>query len=222
MSLVMYDFRIGANMDHDRYEIADTLNLLAKRWVFQLEKGEENGYLHFQGRLSLRKREYPGAAKRLMLDHLPGCNYFAPTVNAVARKGNFFYAMKIQTRVEGPWKDTDPSTYIPRQYRLTPWPWQQLILDSAGFNYRHINCIIDLTGNVGKTVLAGLARAKGYYTIPPCCDAKEIIQSVCDIFTAKRERDPKLVIVDLPRAVNKSRLLRAFHCYRDYQGRMGL
>lgn len=202
--LRMFDFRMGAD-DHDRYCISETLNLLGKRWCFQLEKGEESGYLHFQGRVSLRKKEYADAAKRLVLSHLPSCRYFRPTSNPIQRKGDFFYVLKIQTRVEGPWTDKDVETYVPKQFRLVPRPWQLRILDEAGFNYRLINCLIDFKGNVGKSVLAGLARARGFYTIPVCCDAKEIIQSVCDIFTARRERDPKLVLVDLPRAVNKHR-----------------
>ena len=37
-------------------DIIEILQTYTKQWVFQLEKGEENGYLHFQGRLSLKEK----------------------------------------------------------------------------------------------------------------------------------------------------------------------
>ena len=219
----MFDFRMGVE-PHDRYQVEATLNLLAARWVFQMERGETkseahpNGYLHFQGRVSLRKKMRIGPAKRLFLEHLPGTNYFEPTSNSAQRVGNYFYACKLQTRVEGPWSNRDSIPYVPKQYRCVPYKWQQRVLESAGFTPRTINVIIDESGGVGKSTLCGIARSRGYYSIPICCDAKEIIESVCDIFMAKGERNPMLILVDLPRAVNKKRLHSLFTALEIVKG----
>ena len=42
--------------------------------------------------------------------------------------------------------------------------------------------------------------------LPPVNDAEKLIQSLCDICMAKQLRDPSPVFVDLPRAMDKSRL----------------
>ena len=42
--------------------------------------------------------------------------------------------------------------------------------------------------------------------LPPVNDSEKLIYSVCDILTAKQERDPKIVFVDMPRAMDKQKL----------------
>lgn len=37
-------------------ELKKFLSAIAKKWCFQLERGEENGFLHYQGRVSLKVR----------------------------------------------------------------------------------------------------------------------------------------------------------------------
>jgi len=208
-SVATFDFRIS----HERYTSAQLVHLLprvAKKWAFQGEHAPSTGYHHWQGRLSLHKRLTVGVAKRLILDAI-NCQYIKPTSAACVRHGAMFYVQKDDT-YDGGGRFTDKDVprepvYIPRQYRHDPLPWQQVVLDSAkSFDDRTINVIVDEVGGIGKSVLAGLARARGFVTIPCCGDHERLIYTVCQILRARGQRQPGLVILDLPRAVDKKRL----------------
>ena len=88
-------------------ELKEFLNKHCKRWAFQLEEGEQNGYKHYQGRVSLKVRARKGPCHDAI--------HWSPTSKDVAVTGNEFYVLKEETRVLGPWTDRDP--YIPRQVR---------------------------------------------------------------------------------------------------------
>ncbi len=73
-----------------------------KKWCFQLEEGD-GGYIHYQGRISLKVKSRHGPQRT-------GAHW-SPTTNE--NRDNNFYVTKPETRINGPWKDTDP--YIPLQ-----------------------------------------------------------------------------------------------------------
>lgn len=200
-----YDFRYNNKFTPE--EIKSFLNGIAKHYVFQLERSDK-GYEHYQGRLSLiKKRRQPEALK--LFKEPP--NYFQPTVNPEYFKGDAFYMTKEDTRIAGPWKDTDKDEYIPRQYkglldRL--YPYQQKIWDTRQvFEPRKINLVYDPTGNNGKSSIASLCELYGDgIDVPPMNDMKEIIQLICDECMSKKLRNPSPIFIDLPRAMDKSRL----------------
>lgn len=172
-------------------EIETALKDKCKKWTFQLERGEETGYLHYQGRVSLK-------LKSRLPKFLNKVNW-KPT--STENRDNMFYVSKEETRVEGPWADTDPSRYVPKHLlKITEWrPWQQKIVDSReDFDDRKINVVVDVKGNIGKTSMAGLLmiHQKCSY-IPFVKDYKDIMRMVMDM--------PKygMYIIDLPRAVKK-------------------
>lgn len=210
----LWDFRISRN-DLTQTKIISALDGIAKMFVFQLEKGD-SGYEHFQGRMSLiKKRRY--AEKHLLLKLFGDVRfeYLKPTANANFYKGDMFYVMKEDTRMEGPWTDKDKpkEIYIPRQYRgllESLRPFQKTIWDSVQtFEPRIINMIYCKSGCVGKSVIASLCELHGNgVDLPPCNDAEKLIQSMCDIIgpSGKKIRDPNPVFIDLPRAMNKERL----------------
>lgn len=185
------------------------------RWVFQLEKGEETGYMHWQARAVMRKRARINVHKRELIPE--GFNYVGPTctdqAESLRMRGEALYQMKVQTRVEGPWTDKDEQReFVPYQFRGEAKQWQQMILDSADVrDSRHINVVIDPVGNKGKSWLTGRAICMGFPMIPSCGDAKELIATVCDILMSTNNREPKLIILDLPRSLNKKRLHSMFH-----------
>ena len=208
----VYDFRIGCSKyDFTPKDIMDRLHKLAKKFVFQLEKGDSGTeYLHWQGRFSLWKRTTPNKALTYFLEafSLPhGDFYCRVTSNDTAKKGNFDYVMKLQSHVQGPWTDKDIPQYIPRQYRRTPYPWQQAIIDTGPvFNERGINVIIDEGGNIGKSVITGILKcAHKWHTLNCFDDGKRLVETVCDMLISKEDRKPNFVI-DIPRALdNKGR-----------------
>lgn len=191
-------------------EVRDKLRQIFKKWVCQEERGD-TGYEHFQGRGSLFKKRRLAELKPLLQSVGLDSMHLTPTVSA-NQKGEPFYMTKADTRVAGPWSDRDEEDkYVPRQYRgllQRLYPYQQAIYDSAqSFDSRTINLIYCPQGGKGKSTIAALCclHAKGL-RIPAVNDAEKLLASVCDILTAKQERQPGVVFVDLPRAMDKKRL----------------
>lgn len=166
-----------------------------KKWCFQLERGSKTGYMHYQGRVSLKVKT------RNMKGVMSPC-YWSPTSDE--GKNNEFYVMKEDTRVDGPWSEKDEVIYIPRQIREVEklWDWQQSIVDAAHvWDTRTINYIYCPEGNKGKSTLCGYIRAhKIGRALPPMNDMKDIMRMVCDVPTEK------LYLFDMPRCMKKEKL----------------
>lgn len=188
-------------------EVIETLKPIAKHYVFQLERGDVHGYMHYQGRISLiKKRRAKEKHIVLALFKTWKPNYLEPTTNEC--KGDVFYATKEDTRVEGPWSDKDEQIYVPRQVRDIEGlrPWQQYIVDDAKvWDKRHINILYDTTGNNGKSILKTYV---GVYkigrAIPFTNDYKDMMRIVMD--TTKKP----LYIIDIPRALKKDSMYNFF------------
>lgn len=212
----MFDWRHTAADIEDVQLIIDSMKAIAKKWVFQREVSD-TGYDHYQGRFSLIKKRRATELKRnwaKMNLGIPLPMYLEPSTDKSYKKDEFFYAMKAETRAEGPWKDSDKSAevkYIPRQWRgklETMYPWQKVVFDSAkNFNDRTVNLIYDPVGNNGKTVIAGLCSLHVNGVIVPAFnDFKEITQAFCNIVMGGDMRQPGPTLIDLPRAMNKEML----------------
>lgn len=202
-----WDWTLPVTDDRTPEAVKTVIRRLFRKWTFQKERGDQTGYLHYQGRGSLfKKRRFPELKKLCDSMELGDMNV-SPTVTA--NVGSAFYVMKEDTRVDGPWADTDEEIYIPRQYRdLTMYPWQQQVIDSAStFNPRHVYYVYDPDGSKGKTTVAAICCLlhKGI-RIPAVNDHEKLLASVCDILTAKNERQPGPVFIDLPRYMDKKRL----------------
>lgn len=205
--LATWDFTLPCNDDRKPEAVKIAMRQLFRKWTFQLERGDETGYLHYQGRGALIKKrrfsELKNLLKSLDLDDMN----VSPTVTENICTA--FYVMKVDTRVDGPWSDEDVELYIPRQYRdLILFPWQQQVIDSAEhFNSRTVNYIYDPEGSKGKTTIAALCCLlyKGL-RIPAVNDHEKLLASVCDILRAKLERVPGPIFIDLPRYMDKKRL----------------
>jgi len=207
MSIAVYDFRLGCKTyDLSPAEITKRLHQLGKKFVFQQEIGEENSYLHWQGRVSLWKKTTVKKATDYFRELFPGDGdyRFKPLSENCLLSGNVFnYVMKLASRVDGPWSDRDVPAYVPRQYAKTPYPWQQAILDSSQvFDTRHINVLVDGPGNLGKSTLVGIARFRhGWMTLNCLDDGKRLMETACDKLIASQNRTPHFMI-DIPRAID--------------------
>lgn len=185
----------------DFQTIKETLIKYCKNWSFQLEKGKETGYKHYQGRVSLKVKDRKPPFFQKM-----GCHW-TPTSNE--NRDNHFYVTKEDTRLLGPWSDKDPEVYIPRQYKNIDLKlWQARIKASAEvFEPRKINLIYDPNGGIGKSTIAAICELEhGGIDMPPLNDFKELIQLLCNILTDTNNRKPKIIFFDLPRALCKDKL----------------
>jgi len=118
--------------------------------------------------------------------------------------------MKAQTRVDGPWSN-DTDSWIDPKYKITDeqlYPWQRQMIDMVTIpNDRYVDFIYCPVGNKGKSFLTFyLTQNNRAIAIPPVNDAKDLIQSTCDILIAKETRDPKLLILDAPRCMKQYKM----------------
>ena len=199
----------GKDDERSVEQVMNVVKQLFKKWKFQKERGD-SGYLHYQGRGSLWKKRRATELNKLLQQLNVQDMHVTPTVTENIN-GDAFYVLKIDTRVEGPWSDQDMENYIPYHYRGLMdklYPYQQAIWDSADErNARSINYIYCPRGNNGKSTIASLCDLyKRGLDLPPVNDSEKLIYSVCDILMAKQERTPKLVFVDMPRAMDKKKL----------------
>lgn len=194
-----YDFT--AKGESNLGEVKNLLSLHAKKWVFQLEEGE-SGYKHYQGRLSLKVKKRLNEIIKLF-----NTNWHF-SITSSDNRDNDFYVTKSDTRIDGPWKDTDQSKYIPRQIRDIEklFDWQNHIVNDAKiWDTRTINIILDNNGNIGKSTLKtyigvhGIGRSVPYFN-----DYKDIMRIIMD--TPKMP----LYIIDIPRALKKEHMYQFF------------
>lgn len=211
-AVASWDFRMNAEGLHEDVIIA-SLKRVAKHYVFQEERGD-GGYVHYQGRFSLiKKRRKPELLKDwadLELE-MPVPNYLQPTTTGEQKRTSFSYVTKEVTRVRGPWSDKTEKEYIPIQFRgMTDrlYPWQRHIYESGSIlDFRAVDLLYDPRGSRGKTVAAFLTMLEGKgIVVPPVNDAKELMQSCCDICMSSGERSPGPFFVDMPRAMGKDKL----------------
>jgi len=192
--------------DHETF--IGLIRPLFKKWVFQQEACPTTGRPHYQGRGSLIKKKRKGelcallnsieALKGMSVDPSATCNH----------QDEMFYSMKYDTRTAGPWSDvtyTKPA-YIPRHFRGLMdrlYPWQVEIMDSRHtFDDRFVNLVYDPAGCKGKSTTARLsALHHRALFLPPVGDAKQLLESACDILMAQQNRSPALCFVDLPRSL---------------------
>lgn len=168
-----------------------------KKWSFQLEKGNKEGYEHYQCRVSLKKKTRTPTALGLTLEaHW--------TTTALVNRGNNFYVTKLDTRIDGPWKDDDPEPMEePEEIKgLDPKPWQHKVIDSwQEHDGRKIGCIMDMPGGAGKSWICDwVMYHKIGWRVPYCKDYKDVMGWVLGL------EERYLYLIDLPRAVNKKHL----------------
>lgn len=193
----VWDFTVHGD---DHKSLIAILKKHCKKWCVQLEKGEETGKLHLQGRCSFKTKQRLTSLKKI---HATA--HWSPTSNE--NRDNNFYVTKEETRVDGPWMDehTEQENYIPRQVRemTTLKPWQQSIVDQADvWDTRTVNVVIDPQGGKGKTSLMTYMMChKLAKKIPFVNNNKDLMRMAYCVGPSR------CYVFDLPRAIDKSRLL---------------
>lgn len=202
--LAGWDFRYTAE-GLTKDDIIGQLKGIAKQYVFQLEQGD-GGYIHYQGRISLIKKRRQAERHILLKLFKNPPNYLQPTSNPEYYKGDAFYVMKEDTRIDGPWKDTDEVKELTRQLKefavMDYRPYQESLLKMATmFDMRKIDLIYDPDGNIGKSIFAEHLEYLGIAEeIPP-------MRLMDDIFAWVATRPIKpCYLVDMPRGMKKDKL----------------
>lgn len=190
-----------SEVEEERKALLSKLELKCSRWTFQLERGDESGKLHFQGKLSLKAARTNVDAGKLL----------GVSVRAVHNdEATEFYVTKSATSEGGPWTDKD------MKKGKEPWdlavikewyPWQKSVFESLEkLDDRVINVLFDETGGRGKSKVYKKAVWEDWAgLIPAIGDAKDIIQAVCSMGAKKA------YIIDLPRSGESETHMRSIY-----------
>lgn len=211
-----YDFTLFDDISTQNVRV--TLKKIAKKYCFQLEKGSETNRNHFQGRLSLKlKKRQSELIKLLQSDW----SKFHISITSNENRDNHFYVCKDDTRIDGPFTDTN-EIFIPLDIenvkQLRPWQ-DSLIKMLKTYEERTVDIIFDKNGNIGKTTLTRyMMLYEDAEMLPFCNDYKDIMRMAYDI------GPKKVYLIDMPRAINKEKLFQFFagietlksgYCYDD-------
>lgn len=166
-------------------QLSQLLKVWCKAFTYQLEKAPVTGYMHYQGFMSLKVKEYLNTVKTIV-----GANvHLEPVKNPFAAK---IYAMKIESRIEGPWNETSIFLRIIKVLR----PWQakaeKLCVDHD-LEDRFIHWFYDPEGCNGKTVFCKYMAVKHKATILGNGAFADIAMAIPEA--------PKIVLMNLTRSI---------------------
>lgn len=201
-----FDFTLAVEKFGDVNLLCKSLTEWCKKWVFQREVSE-SGYNHWQGRVSLIKKQRLNELVSKTKDVFTGIHW-SITSKATHEGNNFNYVMKADTRAEGPWSDKDyeEPPVLTRQLKSFMdqgfYPWQKQLEDMCKeVDDRSIKLVVDDLGNSGKSIFSEYLEYHRYaYEIPPFRAMEDIMQCVMSIKTHP------CYIIDMPRAMKKDKL----------------
>lgn len=178
------------------------LREIGKKWVFQEEKGEQKGYEHYQIRISLHKKKRLNELRSLLKNTiLEGAHLSQTSTNGTK---TFDYVMKLDTRINGPWKDDDPLPEdIDKELLCPPNEFQKGILEyiNGEIHPREILVVVDTEGSKGKTWLKKYLRWKKLAIVIPCFDKMEDIAQMVMCKPAHR-----CYIIDMPKSIKTCKM----------------
>lgn len=209
-AIAVWDFTWFPPEGVDENFVIERLKQIAKKWCFQLEECPETKKLHYQGRMSLKtKKRLKQAVEAL---DLKGAHLSASHCDEDDE-----YVSKPQTRVAGPWRNTDAEkAYIPRDVReiTALLPWQQTLYEASQiYERRQIYYVYDPVGNNGKSIFTRWMMAHRHGQLLPFCnDYKDLMRMVMCV------PDSKCYIIDMPRAINKEHLNQLYSGIESIKG----
>lgn len=183
-----------SNTQESVNELKQCLKQGTRRWVFQLEKGEESQKLHFQGRVSFKESLTKSEALK-RFKPLKGKQVHLSVESA--EEASTFYCMK-DDRVEGPWSDKDRKMIA--HWDVEYNDFQKDIMERLAVQGpRKILFVVDKNGGIGKTTLAMNLHLRNLAVrVPPMDSFQDIMSFLIDFV----DRDnKKILIIDIPRAM---------------------
>ncbi|AUM61773.1 Rep [uncultured virus] len=137
-------FTIPEKLYPTSQKLGEYLKTFCEKFNFQKEKGEKTDYLHYQGCLHLKQKEYFATVKNLLgnATHLEPCiDWFAAVQ----------YCSKKETRVEGPFNEK--SVFIKTIVNLRDWQQDVIDIIRTEPDDRTVHWYYDVIGNMGKSQL---------------------------------------------------------------------
>lgn len=212
----VYDFTLFDEIGTPK--VREILGKLCKKYCFQIEKGEKTGIVHFQGRFSLKVKKRKMELIKILNDYW---DKYHISITSNENKGNHFYVMKEDTRIEGPFTDEN-EIFVPDDVKImhTLYPWQESLRNMLKtYDPRTVDVVFEQKGNLGKSSLSRyMMTYDDAEEIPYANDFKDIMRFAYDI------GPKKIYLVDMPRALYGEKLnqffagiekLKSGYCYDD-------
>ena len=219
--LARWAFTWWVEGEDNRLKLVKWLTANSKKWVFQQERGEEDGRIHFQGRMSMKKRKRISELSQLA-DELNKIKHVHFSVEA-DEKGSEFYAMKDDTKVEGPWSDKDKPAYVPKEWLDIPdqpW-WAEAESHLASQGRRKVLIVVNQSGDIGKSAFVKKILMDGGISVPSTMDTSDKMMQWVHGRMEGRDRDKCVTItIDIPRATAKkaffwTKVCETLECLKD-------
>lgn len=213
MSVYVYDLTFPKTEENMEIKIVEALKSLGKKWCFQEEIGEKNGYNHFQIRVSLKKKS---SQTKLISDLKSTCLKGAHVTKTSTNGSKEFYdyVSKTQTRAVNAnvYTDKDPPPPVKtdqlidfESYTLYDWQNELIEMCKVTKDYRSIQVIWDHKGRNGKSQLCEfLEFYKVAEEIPPYNSFDKISEYICS--RRLKGHCPNTYIIDMPRGLKKDKM----------------
>lgn len=204
----VYDITLSQQHYSDQHAVAAALRPWCKKFVFQLERGAQTGFMHYQCRVSLITRlAETTVLNRVKAGEMPN-GHWSPTSGEEAKKSQFSYVMKAETKVDGPWSDKDLQEPPKKTRQLLEfegyqkYPWQLQVIELCKtHDNRSITLVFDRHGCNGKSILAEYLEYHGIACeLPPMRSMEDLMQCV------HGQNKAKAYIIDMPRGMKKDKL----------------
>jgi len=178
-----------------------------RKWVFQKEV-YQSGDEHWQVRGWLIHKTTASRLHHQVLPSFKG-HWSLTSTNVHLGPKAFNYVMKEDTRVDGPWKDSDiipdrpPMTWQLEQFmEYELWPYQKYIFDNTQIDdMRSINILHDPRGHCGKSIFCEYLEYQGVaFECPPHRTMDDLMEFLHGFPTQK------CYIIDMPRSMKKDKL----------------
>lgn len=176
-------------------DLQDDLRPICEKFVFQLERGEQ-GRLHYQGFIHLKEKQRSSTLRSTLLTAKRQGLYIAACSDA-GKAAASRYAMKADTREDGPW--ADKNVYMGQDLPTKLYEWQEDVrkILLGPMEDRKIYWYYDHEGNLGKSKFA--KYMKFHHDVPKITFGK--CSDLLNLVT--KQQNKKAYIFDLSRTKSR-------------------